>query len=274
MAKVLSEEQKKLGFHKRDPKRRKQLKKKIATRVKNALRQEKRTVKYAQDAKRKELLEVQKERGMLHPMLTKKEEREIMMMDHRVRRRLFKTPDDFCAAADKYFNKIKEQNIDVKQTNRYRKANDRLPMIPYTFSGLLLEMGITKMTFFKYEKDERFKEYHGAAKVARMIIEDQLLTGGMKGEFNSQMVKFYLQNITDLREHVHVEKEEKIDHTITFITVNDRKELKQIEQKLKIEHDKEDDLEFEENEESGKRIVVSNVIDVSATEVDDASDND
>ena len=110
MVKVLSDAQKEIGFHKRNPKFRKKITQKLNKRRKCAERDAKRTVAHAQEQKRNELLQVQKDRGASNPTLTRQEKREILMMDHRIRRRIFKTVDVFCDIADSYFKKIKEKN--------------------------------------------------------------------------------------------------------------------------------------------------------------------
>lgn len=100
--------------------------------------------------------------------------------------------------------------------------------VPMTIEGLMRHLGITRYWFDKYESDESLAKYRDVMEVARLRITENVLVGGLIGKFNPNLVKFYLPNISKLKEKPDANADSGIN-TINFITVNSKEELQSMQ---------------------------------------------
>jgi len=132
--------------------------------------------------------------------------------------------------ADKVRGYFEKQDQDVtKQVANTGKIISLDKRKPYTVIGLCNFLMITKATFNKYKADPALKEFHYIAQVAEQIIIEKVLEGALLKEFDSQLSKFYLKNISDLHDDPGHGPGNKVS-SVVFITVNDREELKQLKE--------------------------------------------
>jgi len=137
------------------------------------------------------------------------------------------TPQDLADKISDYFKKVdKELSEIVSNSGKIIELKKRKP---YTIEGLCNYLCITKKTFDKYCSDESMKEYHYVAQTAQQIIIQKVLEGALNKEYDSQLSKFYLKNVSDLNEEKKSGPTGKVSNVV-FVTVGNREELKELEE--------------------------------------------
>jgi len=126
---------------------------------------------------------------------------------------IFKGPEDFWAAACKYFKWIKDNPLVEEKVFNGRDGIvhgyvDKLHAM--TVQGLCLHMGINSDTFYEYEKRKDFTEIVG---LVRQTIYEQKLTGAAADLLNASIISREL-GLTD-----------KIENTVKDTTTQDMSKL-------------------------------------------------
>lgn len=135
------------------------------------------------------------------------------------------TPMFFKAAVADYFKDIDErQTVFVTPSAKSLELPNRRP---YLVEGLCDRVGIDKSLFTRWANDTSYGELHTIARMAMQKIAARLLDLGLMKELDSAMTKFYLKNITDLKECMGDKDGVKIGN-VTFVTVKDRDEYRRL----------------------------------------------
>ena len=131
------------------------------------------------------------------------------------------TPMFFRTAVDAYFKEVDETPTTFVTTTA--KTVDLQNRRPYTVEGLCVKVGIDKGLVTRWANDASYGELTVIARMAMQKIAARLLDLGLMKEADSALVKFYLKNITDLKECMGDKDGVKIGN-VTFVTVNSREE--------------------------------------------------
>lgn len=139
------------------------------------------------------------------------------------------TPQEFEVQIERYF-----QKQDSEQKLHITPSGAIVPLLkqhPYTVEGLCVYLGIGVKEFKKYESHPAYKEYHSIADFALTRISDKLQKGALMRELDPSMAKFILKNRTDMTEDGdQSDKKRQKFGKITFVTVNNVEEARQIKQ--------------------------------------------
>ncbi len=136
------------------------------------------------------------------------------------------TPDELQKLCNKYFNSKLNHQVEAvdKNTGETRLITQPLPV---TMEGLLVTLGVSKYWFDKYLTEEAYSDYKPIVENAKLQITAGILEGGLTNNFNAGLAKFYLQNISNLRDQPDANADNGVKN-ITFVTVNSKEELKQV----------------------------------------------
>lgn len=103
---------------------------------------------------------------------------------------------------------------------------------PCTIEGLCNFVGICVKTFNRMCQSEEAGEFREISLMARQMVSQKVLEGGLMGDFNSRLAKFYLENITDMKDGGEEREQSRAAQNITFITVNSRDEAKALKEEF------------------------------------------
>ena len=179
--------------------------------------------------KRKEFIEALKAEGLydLYMSPTVQYTREELIMFNKIQKategKMQYTVDELIEEINKYFAHVDEQVDEIVSMNTAKKALVK-GRSPYTIEGMCNWLGITKGELEKFKANPKYKEYKRPIEMAEQLITQKILEGALKSEYNAQVAKLYLKNISDLRDKESAKGVGAIGD-ITFITVGSRKEL-------------------------------------------------
>lgn len=126
-----------------------------------------------------------------------------------------------------YFEMVdQKENELLANTGKVVKMKGRRP---YTLEGLCNHLCITKKTFEKWCNDEKFKEYNYLCQLAKQMITQKVLEGGLMKEYDASLAKFYVRNTSDLTDKKD-DKKELAGANITFVTVKSREDFQALQQ--------------------------------------------
>jgi hypothetical protein len=137
------------------------------------------------------------------------------------------TPTFLRSAIDAYFKSVDEMPTTFITPGG--KQIDLAKRRPYLIEGLCDSIGVDKSLFMRWVHDESYKELHTFARMAAQKIAARLLDLGLMKEADSALAKFYLKNITDLKECMGDKEGVKIGN-VTFMTVGSREEFKRLKE--------------------------------------------
>ena len=182
--------------------------------------------------KRKEFLTALKAEGMYDVYMAKyiKHTREELIMFNKIQKsvagKLQYTVDELIEQINGYFAHVDKQIDEIVSMTTAKKAEVK-GRSPYTIEGMCNWLGITKGELEKFKSDPKYKEYKHPLEMAEQLITQKILEGALKNEYNAQVSKLYLKNISDLRDKESAKGVGAIGD-ITFITVGSRKDLQKL----------------------------------------------
>ena len=135
------------------------------------------------------------------------------------------TPLEFKEKLDEYFKKKDEEIIREYIAKDGSKVAIR--GAPYTMEGLRRHIGFSQPTWRKYRTDPTFEEYHEIANDAEERVVEQIVEKGLTKKYDGNFSKFYLSNISSLKEKGNSSDHPQIGN-IVFVTPKDREEAQQL----------------------------------------------
>jgi len=158
-------------------------------------------------------------------------------------RKKFDTPLELAKRADEYFEFVEQRRVRNEKKNETRAQN--MPYVkddPMTMEDFICFIGMAKSTYYEYEKRPGFKE---VCETVKNKIISGVLSGSLKGEYNSNIASLYLTNISEFKDVSTVEQKKEIDHTIQIVSVNNQRDLQKVQKIMNIEEKNEDLSLFE-----------------------------
>ena len=134
-------------------------------------------------------------------------------------------PQDLADTIVDYFREV--DNAITKNIANNGKVIELDNRRPYTIEGLCNYLCLTKRTFNEYCSQEKYKDYHYVCNLAKQMIVQKVLEGGLMKELDSQLAKFYLKNVSDLSDDSQV-KASTSGNSIVFVSVGNKEELKEL----------------------------------------------
>jgi hypothetical protein len=114
------------------------------------------------------------------------------MRDLKSRQKIFSTPELLLEAAYEYFKQCDEnpwyKNEAIKSGMDAGKIIQIPVRTPYTFEGLYSFLGISRIGYMNYEKDEKYEVYFTITTHIRSIIERNQIEGASVGAYNPNII--------------------------------------------------------------------------------------
>ena len=135
------------------------------------------------------------------------------------------TPLEFREKIEEYFDKKDKEIV----SEFYTKEGEKIVIrgAPYTMEGLRRQLGINKKSWWKYRNNPGYEEYHKIADEAKERVVEQIVERGLMKKYDSNFSKFYLSNISSLKDKAERNDQPQIGNII-FVTPKDRDEAQQL----------------------------------------------